>query len=126
MRTTAYSTLALLALASPGRGDEVYTIKIKRYQSPGTTVAVRDTEKESGSMKFVDADGKVLHEVKRDGKENVSRTTVLEAGPDGRPVKYLRAHETATEAEDGKTKAKSYQGRTLLYERAKDGKDGSA
>jgi hypothetical protein len=114
------SLLVLVAAVVNAHGQS-YTIKLKLDPDPGQSVVVRDSSKETGAMKFVDLQGKLLHEEKPGVKESVYTETTLEKG-DPFPAKYKRTYETATEAK-GEEKAKpfSYQGRTVVFE-LKDGK----
>lgn len=114
--------IVALVFAAPALADEPVTIKLRLHAQPGKTVTTTSKHVDSGSTRLEDADGKQLLEIKPGGSETVTRTTVLEADKDGVPTKYLRSYEKATEKENGKEKTLSYQGRTLLFEKGKDGK----
>jgi hypothetical protein len=115
------TSVVLLVVASLGRADDTYTIKVKVGIDPGRTATYRETVKGEGSVKGYDSAGKLLSERKREGMETVFRGTLLEADKDGKAKRFLRVYETATETDDGKKKAFSYQGRTILFEKV-DGK----
>jgi hypothetical protein len=115
-------SLPLFALASSlAHAQETYTIQLKLDPGVGKTVTSRSHDVSTGSMKFFDADGKLLAEHKKEGSEDSYRLTVLEADKDGQPTKFVRVYDKANEKEDGKTKTFSYQGRTVLFEKV-DGK----
>jgi hypothetical protein len=115
--------LPLLFLASAALADDdAITIKLKLHPEPGRTVTTDGRHVDRGSTRIEGADGKLLAEVKPGGSETVETTTVLEADKDGVPTRYLRTYEKAAETENSKTKTFTYQGRTLLYEKGKDGK----
>src|SRR5215218_7283107 len=115
--------LSLLLLASPALADDdPVTIKLKLHPEPGRAVTTNSRHVDRGSTRIEGADGKLIAEVKPGGSETVETTTVLEADKDGVPTQYLRTYEKATETENSKTKTFTYQGRTLLYEKGKDGK----
>jgi hypothetical protein len=116
-------TLILLAaLAVPALADDPITIKLKLHAEPGKTTVDTSKHTDHGSTRIEGPDGKPLVETKPEGSETVERTTVLKADKDGKPTQFLRTFEKATDSKDGKTKAYSYQGRTILYERRPDGK----
>lgn len=121
MRST-YAVLFSLLLAVPAVAEEAFTLKIKLSPDVGKTWTSSNVSKDSGSTKLLSADGKLIVEIKPGGSETIKRDTVLEIDKDGQPTKYLRFYEKATEIEDGKSKTFSYQGRTLLFEKGKDGK----
>lgn len=117
-----WACLTALALTAGGRADDAYTIKIKQGPDVGKAVTVTDTDSKTSSTKVTDADGKVL----KDGAKQTEKTdevyteTVL-ARKDKDATKYKRTYKTATRTRDGKAEARSYQGRTVLFEK-KDGK----
>jgi hypothetical protein len=112
----------LLSARAAEAPAQTYTIKFKSYPDVGKTVSIKDSDKETGSMKFMDASGKLLNEIKPKTKEAVYTQTILERKKGNEPThKFKRVYEKATEAEEGKTKTFSYQGRTVVFER-KDGK----
>ncbi len=119
MRTSRFIAVAVLGLASfaPLSAQETYAIKFKTYADEGKSFTVRNTSKDFGSMKFI-ADGKVIDENKPKTQETVYTETVLQRGTGtGKPAKYVRVYEKASETEDGKTKVFSYRGRTVVFER---------
>ena len=101
--------------------DKAYTIKIKEKPDVGMSIVTKDVDKQTGVIKVLDAQGQLLNENKvNKAKEEIYTEVILEKG-DKHPKKYKQTYEKAIETEDGKTTARSYQGRTLLYE-LKDGK----
>jgi hypothetical protein len=122
MRKPSFAAgLLVLVAATVTVQAQSYTIKLKLDPDPGQSVVVRDSSKDTGSMKFVDPQGKLLFEEKGGTREAVYTETTLEKG-EPFPAKYKRVYETANEAK-GEDKAKpfSYQGRTVVFE-LKDGK----
>jgi hypothetical protein len=123
MRSDSFWTcLAVLALTGAVRAEDTYTIKLKHGPDVGKTVTVKYTETVTHSDKVTDPDGKVIEDGKKHTItfEDVYTETVLEKG--GKvPNKFKRTHEKATRTVDGKTETRSYQGRTLVFEK-KDGK----
>jgi hypothetical protein len=97
---------------------QTYTIKLKTYPEAGMTVTVRDSYKETGSTKFTDLDGKLLNEVKPKSREEVYTQTILKRTKSDAPAeKFKRTYEKAVGTEDGKSATRSYQGRTVVFER---------
>jgi hypothetical protein len=70
MRSLTFGVL--LVVASLGRADDTYTIKVKVDIDPGRTVTYRDGMKGEGSIKGYDLTGKLLFERKREGAESLS------------------------------------------------------
>src|SRR5258708_4637408 len=65
-----------------------------------------------------DANGKVVKENELPNQQTVYSLTILERKKSDTPAgKYKRVYEKATKSEDGKSKARSYQGRTIVFER---------
>ncbi len=123
MRTSRFIAVAVLGLASFASvsAQETYAIKFKTYADEGMTVKVRDSDKETGTTKFLDADGKVVNEIKPKNSEVAYAETILKRGTDGgRAAKYVRVYEKARETQDGKVKTFSYEGRTVVFERIGD------
>jgi len=115
--------LSALLLAGPAlAADEPVTIKLKLHPEPGKAVTNSSKHVDRGSTRIERPDGKLVAEIKPEGSETVETTTVLEADKEGVPIRYLRTYAKATETENGKTKTFTYQGRTLIYEKGKDGK----
>ncbi|HEX3151771.1 MAG TPA: hypothetical protein VHR66_27110 [Gemmataceae bacterium] len=115
--------IAILLLALPAiAADEPVTIKLKLHPAPGQMILSDSRHTDTGTTRIEDADGKLLVEVKPGGSETIERTTILEADSEGTPTKYLRTFDKANETESGKKKTFSYEGRTILYEKQKDGK----
>jgi len=124
MRTSFWTALAAVVLTAGVRAEDTYTIKLKPAPDVGKTITVKDTETVTHSDKVTDPDGNVSPI--KDGKKHtvtvdeVYTETVLENG-DKVPNKYKRTYEKATRKVDSKTEARSYEGRTLVFEK-KDGK----
>lgn len=114
--------IALAAFTLPAAADEPITIKLKIHPAPGESITSDSRHTDTGTTRIEDPDGKLLVEVKPGGSETVQKTTILEADKDGTPTKYLRTFEKANETESGKKKTFSYEGRTVLYEKQKDGR----
>jgi hypothetical protein len=103
-----------------GGGEQTYTIKIKFLPDVGKAVAIRETEKSSGSSK-VSEGGKVLGDQKHDeAKETQYIETLLEVA-DNEPKKFRRTYEKAAHTQNGKSKSRPYEGKTILFERTADG-----
>jgi hypothetical protein len=108
--------LLLPALALGALAPETYTIKFKHYPSVGKIVTVKDTSKESGTVKVSDADGKVISDEKVDsGKEEVYTQKVLEKG-DKKPKKFSQTYQKAILIKKGREMPRSYQGCTIIYD----------
>jgi hypothetical protein len=117
-----WTSVVVLAVLSGDALAQTYTIKLKSYPGKGMTVTVRDTDKEQGSIKYYDATGQLVNEVKAKTRELVYADTTLERDKPDEPARlYKTVYTTAVETEAGEQTIKSYQGRTLLYERT-DGK----
>jgi hypothetical protein len=114
--------LAALALSAGVRADDTYIIKLKHGADVGKTVTVTNTETNTTSNKLTDGDGKVLDEGKKHTEkvEELYTETVL-ARDDKEATKYKRTYEKATRTRDDKAETRSYEGRTVVFER-KDGK----
>jgi hypothetical protein len=114
--------VALLLACSLEASAQTYTIKLKSHPDAGKTVTVQVTDKETTSTKTIDAKGKAQEEVAANSSETVYALTVLARKKGAEPPeKYTRAYVKATETDGGKTRAFSYQGRTVVFEK-KDGK----
>jgi hypothetical protein len=108
----------LLSACSVEAPAQTYTIKLKSGPDAGKTVTIRDTEKGTGSTRFLNADGKLLFEEKAKSRETVYALTVLKRKKDAvDPDRYKRVYEKATETQADKTRTFSYQGRTVVFER---------
>jgi hypothetical protein len=113
--SSLWACLAALALAA-GAPAQTYTIKLKSGPDAGKSVVINDTDGNDQATKVSDAAGKVVRDVKQTEKHDETYTeTVLSRG-DKFATKYKRTYEKATRTRDGKTEARSYQGRTLLFE----------
>lgn len=110
-----FPALVVALASSLGFAQETHTIQLKLNVTPGMALTSTDTQKDKGTTKILDADGKVVKEISAGGAETVYRESVLEADKLGNPTKYLRKYEKANNTEDGKTTTYSYEGRTLLF-----------
>ena len=120
MRSFWAVVLLLPALAVSVRA-QTYIIKVKGQPDVGKSVVHRDVDRQIESMKFSDAAGKLLDEEKlSETSEEVHTETVLEKG-DKQPRKFKVNYEKASLTKGGMAVARSYQGRTILFE-LKDGK----
>jgi hypothetical protein len=110
--------VSLLCACCTDAPAQTYVIKFKTYPATGMTVTIRDTSKEGGSIKPLDQGDKPVNEIKPKTRELAYTQTILEREAGDAPAKkYKRSYEKATETEGGKTQKKSYQGRTLVFER---------
>jgi hypothetical protein len=117
-----WAAVAALALAAGARGEDAYTIKLKHAPEVGKTITVKESNSKTQTTKLTDGEGNVLEAAKKttEAVAEVYTETVLEMG-DKAAKKYKRTYEKATRTRDGKAEARSYEGRTLLFEE-KDGK----
>ncbi len=118
MRTSWFgAVVAVLALAASGRAEDGYTIKLKHGPDVGKTITIKNTETRSVTSKVTDSDGNVLDKGTKhtQTEDEVYTETVLAKG-DKYATRYKRAYEKATRTRDGKTEARSFQGRTLVFE----------
>lgn len=117
MRTRSFwACLASLALAAVAPA-QTYTLKFKYVPDVGKDVVVKDSARDTGSVKVTDADGNVLAKKDKDtnASDEVYTETVLEKGDD-RSRKFKRVYQKATRTADGRTTARSYEGRTVVFE----------
>jgi hypothetical protein len=116
-----WAFLAALALTAGARADDTYTIKLKHGPDVGKSVTITDTDTKTQSNKVSDSDGKVIDDGKKrtEKLDEVYTETVLARG-DKDATKYKRAYEKATRTRDGKAEARSYEGRTVLFEKKGD------
>lgn len=120
MRTRNLLT-ALLAvtLAAASASAQSYTIKIKDHPDVGKTVSVKSSGTTQNRFAIA-LDQKVLKEEKSTDVEQVEYTeTVLEAGPK-RPKKFERHYTKALKGKKDAAKERSYEGKTILFEREDD------
>src|SRR5947208_1372757 len=107
--------VVLMLIVTAAAGAQTYDIKFKSRSDIGKTVTVQSSEKETGSMKGIDADGKVVFEKRATNLELLYTRTVL-ARDGTKTTKSKRTYQKAVEGEADKPRTLSYQGRTLLYE----------
>jgi hypothetical protein len=118
-----WACLLLPAFAVAAPAPETYTIKLKHNPSPGKSVTVKDTSKQTGSVKIFDPDGKLLMENKPDeAKEEIyTQKVLIQEKGDKRPQKYTKTFKKAVAIGNGTEKQLSYHGCTIVFE-LKDGK----
>jgi len=123
MRTSSYSAVLLLLLASiPQLSAQTYTIKSMPPQQVGKSVTVRIVEDKTRKSKILDVDGKASDLGKSKLEDLVFTETILDRDDTKKKVtKFVRVYEKAKITEAGKTRPLSYEGRTLVFERSKDG-----
>ena len=112
--------LALCLFAGATLAEEKYTIKLKTDPDVGKTITVqsRSTDENSSVVKILGPDGKL---VKTFGpKASDTKYSLAVLSRKGQDEIVTRAYETASKSEDGKNRALSYQGRTVVFEK-KDG-----
>ncbi len=111
----------LAALAPLAAADESYTIKIKRFPDVGKSVTVRTSARLTGSVKSIDAGGKVVKEENQhDVLEEEYTETILEAG-DKAPRKFKRYYRKSRLDKGKGSTAQPIEGKVVLFE-LKDGK----
>jgi hypothetical protein len=116
-----WALLVAAPLAAAAPAPDSYALKLKRDPEPGKSTVVKNSDKATGTLKILDADGKTIQDVRvSEEKEEVYTKTVLEAG-DKQPKKFKKTFEKAVRTAEGKTTAQPYQGRTVVYS-LKDGK----
>jgi hypothetical protein len=127
-RIVAAAAAAALAVAlgalgaSPARAEDKHTIKIKEFADVGKTQIARDERRTANHIKVTDDTGKVLQEKNDKGAEvkEVEETT-LETGPKKR-TKWKSTINKLVRSLNGTDRPASYQGRTVVYTRSKEGK----
>lgn len=110
-------------IAAPVLADgPAYTIKIKPYPDKGQLINCREYDKQTGVIRFLASDGKVLkEESQNEENEDVFTLTVLEAGERERaPASYRQSFTKAT-ASKAREQKRSYDGTTVDFV-LKDGK----
>src|SRR5438552_2317991 len=112
--------LLALVLAS-NAGAQSYTIKLKHYPDGGKSAVNKDTSRQTGKIKIVDANGKAIKDDTTTETEDIVYTeTTLET--DGQAqTKYKRSYEKAVYRTGDKEAKHSYEGGTVVFE-LKDGK----
>ncbi len=112
--------LAVAALTGVANAQTV-TIKIKTSPDVGKSAVYHETSSEATTKQVVEPTGNAMREDKTETvQEKVFTETILEKGAKG-PTKWKRSFEKATRTMNGKTTARSFEGKTLVFEK-KDGK----
>jgi hypothetical protein len=117
MRTYVLVSALLLTGAAGARAEgPAFTIKIKTYPDKGQVLLCRETDQQTGTVRFIDSEGNILQEQKpvEETEENY-RLTVLEAG-DRCPRRYQQSFDKATHGDGRLNRVRGYQGETILYE----------
>lgn len=114
------SILIVLAVGISAQAQTTYAIKIKSGAGVGQTTTHKYSSADTGSAKFFDTEGKLIDEVKPEKTDIESRTTVLAVGPDARATKFMRIYKKTAYTKDGKNLTRSYEGRTLVFEKIGD------
>jgi hypothetical protein len=113
------ASLLLLPTLAAAPAPETYTIKLKQFPELGKSVTIKESLTSSSSLKYLDADGKVVNEKKPETTthKTVYIETVLEKG-NKRPKKFKQTYQKAVIVSEDKTKNKelSFQGRTIICE----------
>jgi hypothetical protein len=116
-----WAGLAALVLAGGVRAQDTYAIKFKHAPDAGKSVAIKNHEKGTTTVKVTDPDGKVINNNKEESEtDEVYTEKVLEKG-DKVSKKFQRTYEKATRTVGDKKSDLPYQGRTIVFE-LKDGK----
>jgi hypothetical protein len=115
-----WACLAALSLAA-GAPAQTYTIQLKSGPDVGKSAVIKDSDSNDMVTNVSDGAGKLIRDVKQTEKHDETYTETILARGDKSATKYKRTYEKATRTRDGKTEARSYQGRTLHFEQ-KDGK----
>ncbi len=104
------SWVLLLFLAGPVRADgPTYEIKLKAYPDKGEVISCRETDKQTGVIRFLAPDGKLVKEESPDEEtEEIYSLTVLEPG-ERAPTHYRQIFGKAM-ASTAREKKRSYQG----------------
>lgn len=97
--------------------EPTYTIKFKEKVDVGKSATVRGSDQGTIAIRVLDSNDKVLSDEKLNlASEEVYTLTVLEADEKGYK-KYSKAYEKANESKGGPSLRRSYQGRTVVFER---------
>ncbi len=115
-----WACLAALSLMTTAAQAQTYTIKLMHAPGVGKSVVVKDTDAKTEIIKIADADGKTIKDEKHTETTNDEYTEVVLRRGEKFPTKYKRTYEKATRTLDGKMTARSYEGRTVLFERKDD------
>jgi len=117
---TFWVCLAALSMTTAAARAETYTIKLKHAPDVDKSVVVKDTDTKTQVNKVSDADGNVIKDEKHTETTFEEYTETVLAKGAKFPTKYKRTYEKATRTRDGKATTRSYEGRTLLFEKKDD------
>jgi hypothetical protein len=127
-----FGAVALLGLCHlAAAAGESYRLDVRTNLEPGESVVVRRVTDEATEVTVKDASGKVVDKKAGTERKEESYTETGVVKGDMRPGKFKRVYTKAERAEGkGESKARSYQGKTVLfeeragkYEVSVDGKD---
>ncbi len=121
MRLKLFAICLAVGALTGAASAQTVTIKIKTSADVGKSTVYHSTEAESSDQQLIDAAGKAVKDEKNDsGEEQIYTETTL-GKTDNVTTKWKRAYEKATKTGNGKTAARSFEGKTIVFER-KDGK----
>jgi hypothetical protein len=114
---------ACLAFVSFAQGDSPkYKIQLKLEPDLGKSLVHQSKGKTVSRTKILNDEGKLLKDIKEDSTEEIEYTyTLLALNKESAPVKYKRFYKTAKTSGGKNAGPRSYQGRTVLFEK-RDGK----
>jgi hypothetical protein len=119
MRRQLFAICLAVGALTGAASAQTVTIKIKTPEVGKSTVS-HSTETQSTVQQLIDAAGKVMKDEKNEsGLEQTYTETVLAKGAKG-PTKWKRTYEKATRTENGKATARSFEGKTIVFERKDD------
>lgn len=117
---SSWAALVAILLTTANLHGQSYLLKIKQHADPGKSVVCKEADTRSGSYLITAPDGTVLENPRTTGtREEVFTEIVLERGEKA-PRKYRRIYEKATVTEGDRTMARSYLGKSLLFEQQAD------
>jgi hypothetical protein len=117
MRTFALGTALVLAGVVLAQAEgPAFTIKIKTFPDKGQPLLCHDTDRQSGSLRFIDTEGNILDEQKPvEESEEVYRLSVLEDGSP-HPRRYQQSFGKAVTGNGKRSQSRGYQNETVTYE----------
>lgn len=116
MRTVAL-WMALIGGAASARAEgPAFTIKLKTYPDKGQPLLCKETDRQVGRLRFIDAEGNILEEQKPiEESDEVYRLTVLDEGK-RYPERYQQSFSKAFLGNGKRGQSRGYEGETILYE----------
>jgi len=117
MRTRALGIVLMLGGAVCARAEgPAFTIKIKTYPDKDQSLLCRETDRQAGSIRFIDSEGNILDEQKPvEESEEIYRLTVLEGG-ERYPRRYQQSFSKAVTGNGRRSQTRGYQGETIAYQ----------